>query len=167
MTSAKHFALSALSTVALAALVAGSAPAPASAQTAVQTVRFEVLAINRIAVSGTPTLAIRANPGQTTTATSTVATWSVTTNQTGAKVTAALAEPMPKGLTLALSLGAPAGATSTGLQPLGTTPVNVVTNVSRLSAANLPMTYELDANVGAGTNLSGSRAVMLTITGGV
>jgi opacity protein-like surface antigen len=163
MTSAKHFALSAL---ALAALVAGSAPA-ASAQTAVQTVKFEVLAINRIAVSGTPTLTIRANPGQTTSVTSTAATWSVTTNQTGAKVTAALAEPMPEGLTLALSLAAPAGATSTGLQPLGTTPVNVVTNVSRLSAANLAMTYQLDANVGAGTNLSGTRAVMLTITGGV
>lgn len=162
MTSAKYFALSAL---ALVALVAGSAPA--NGQNAVQTVKFEVLAINRISVSGAPTLTVHAVPGQTTSTTSNAATWSVTTNQTGAKVTAALAEPMPKGLTLALSLSAPAGATSTGLQELGTSPVDVVTNVSRLSAANLAMTYELAATVDTGTNVSGTRAVTLTITGGV
>jgi hypothetical protein len=71
---------------------------------------------------------------------------------------------MPDGLTLSLALAAPQGATSPGLVPLGATPVNVVTDVSRLSAANLPMTYELEADTGA--SASGERGVVLTITGG-
>ena len=160
MTSAKYVALCAL------ALAASLAPTQANGQTATQTVKFEVHAINQIAVRGAPALTIHAIPGQTATATSNVSTWSVTTNQTGAKVTAALAAPMPSGLTLSLALTPPSGATSTGLQTLATEPVDVVTNVSRLSAADLPMTYQLQANVDAGTTLSGTRAVTLTITGG-
>jgi len=161
MTSAKYVALSAL---ALAAVLAGSTPA--FGQAATQTVKFQVHAINQIAVTGAPSLSIHATPGRTATATSNASTWSVTTNQTGAKVTAALAAPMPSGLTLSLALTPPAGARSTGLQSLDTQPVDVVTDVSRLSAADLPMTYELEANVDAGTTLSGTRAVTLTITGG-
>jgi hypothetical protein len=161
MTSAKHAAMTML------ALTALSAPARrAGAQTAVQIVKFEVRAINRIAVSGSPTLTIHRSAGQATaTTTSNGGTWSVTTNQTGAKVTASLAAPMPEGLTLSLALTAPAGATSAGLEPLSTTPVDVVTHLSQLSAANLPMTYQLAADA-AGTSVSGTRAVTLTITGG-
>lgn len=160
MTSAQYAALTILALTGLSA-----APTRANGQAAAQLVKFEVQAINRIAVSGSPTLTIHRSTGTgPATATSRAGTWSVTTNQTGAKVTAALSEPMPDGLTLSLALAAPQGATSSGLVPLGATPVNVVTDVSRLSAANLPMTYELEADTGA--SASGERGVVLTITGG-
>src|SRR4051812_3682379 len=95
----------------IAGLLAAAASA-ASAQTATQTVTFQIDAINQVAVSGTPTLAITAAVagGAPTTVTSTGNTWAVTTNQTTAKITASIASNMPSGVTLSANLGAPAGA---------------------------------------------------------
>src|SRR5688572_13158794 len=88
-----------------------AAAASANAQTATQTVTFQVDAINQVAVAGTPTLAITAAVagGAPTTVTSTGNTWAVTTNQTGAKITASIGSAMPTGVTLSANLAAPAG----------------------------------------------------------
>lgn len=140
-----------------------------SAQTATQTVTFQVDAINQISVAGTPSLLINAASAGSapTSVTASGGTWAVTTNQTGAKITASLASAMPTGLTLSLNLGAPTGATSAGLKPLGTTSVDLVTGITKLNASGLSLNYQLDATAAAGVVSSASRVVTFTITGGV
>jgi hypothetical protein len=143
--------------------------APLSAQRATQTVAFRIEAISEIGVQGSPSLTIvsaiaGARPTSVTAAGS---TWSVTTNESNTRITASLSEDMPSGVTLSLNLGAPAGALSQGFQALGTTPVDVVTNVSRVVANGLPVVYQLDATPKAGVVVAGTRTVVLTITGGM
>jgi len=141
----------------------------ALAQTATQTVTFQVSAINQIAVSGTPSLLINAASAGSapTSVTSSGNTWSVTTNQSTAWITASIPTAMPTGVTLSVNLGAPAGATSAGLTALGTTAVNVVTGITKLNASGLSLTYQLDATAAAGVVTSATRVVTYTITGGV
>jgi hypothetical protein len=141
----------------------------ASAQTATQTVTFQVTAINQIAVSGSPSLVINAAAAGSapTSVTASGNTWSVTTNQSGASITASIPSAMPAGLTLSANLTAPVGATSTGLTALGTTAVNVVTGITKLNAAALALSYSLDATAAAGVVSSATRVVTYTITGGV
>lgn len=141
----------------------------ASAQRATQTVTFRVEAVEQIAIQGTPSLDITsAVAGQMpASVTASGSTWSVTTNQSGTKVTAALESDMPAGLTLSVQLGAPAGATSTGLKALGTTPVDVVTDVSKITATGLPVSYQLEAIPKAGVVTAGARVVVFTIVAGM
>ena len=155
-----------LSFGALVALVAANT---ASAQTATQTVTFQVTAINQIAVTGSPSLVINAAAAGSapTSVTASGNTWSVTTNQSTAMITASIPTAMPAGLTLSANLTAPAGATSTGLTALGTTAVNVVTGITKLNAAALGLSYQLDATAAAGVVSSATRVVTYTITGGV
>ncbi len=153
----------------LGALVALVAVNTASAQTATQTVTFQVTAINQIAVTGAPSLVINAAAAGSapTSVTASGNTWSVTTNQSTAMITASIPSAMPAGLTLSANLTAPAGATSTGLTALGTVAVNVVTGITKLNAAALGLSYQLDATAAAGVVGSATRVVTYTITGGV
>src|SRR5438552_1512011 len=97
------------------ALLAGFTAVAAAQTTATQTVTFQVDAINQIAFSGSPSLVINtASAGSAPTAVTAGATWAVTTNQTGSKITASINSAMPAGLTLSANLAAPAGATSAG-----------------------------------------------------
>jgi DNA-binding response OmpR family regulator len=145
------------------------AAATAGAQsTATQSVSYQVDAINQIAVTGTPSLVVNtAVAGSApTSATSTGSTWAVTTNQTGAKITASINSNMPAGVTLSATLGAPAGASSAGIKALTTVPVDMVTGITKLAASGLAIDYQLDATAAAGPQ-SGTRTVTYTITGGV
>jgi len=140
----------------------------ASAQTATQIVTIQVDAINVIAFAGSPSLVVNtavagSNP---TAATSAVATWAVTSNQTGSKITASINSALPAGLTLSVNLAAPAAATSLGLQSLSTSAVDLVTGITKLAASVLGVTYQLDATAVAGVVASTSRTVTYTITGG-
>jgi hypothetical protein len=145
--------------------VAGTA---AQAQTATQTVTFAVNAINQIAFTGTPSLTITtavagSAPTSVTDATS---SWAVTTNQSGAKITASIPVDMPTGLTLSSNLAAPSGATSAGYQALSSTAVDLVTSITKLAQGTLGVTYKLDATAAAGVVASATRVVTYTITGG-
>jgi hypothetical protein len=155
--------------ITIGALVALAAVNTASAQTATQTVTFQVTAINQIAVTGSPSLVINAATAGSAPTSVTAAgnTWSVTTNQSGASITASIPSAMPAGVTLSANLTAPAGATSTGLTALGTTAVNVVTGITKLNSAALGLSYQLDATAAAGVVSSATRVVTYTITGGV
>jgi hypothetical protein len=152
---------------AFSAFLVAPALRTAAGQTATQTVTFQVDAINQLSVAGSPSLTINtATAGSApTSATSAGNTWSVTTNQTGAKITANIASAMPSGLTLSALLGAPSGATSAGTKALGTSDVDLVTGITKLNAAGLGLTYTLDATPAAGV-VSGTRVVTFTITGG-
>jgi len=152
----------------IGALVAFAAVNTASAQVT-QTVTFQVSAINQISVAGAPSLIINAAAAGSapTSVTSAVSSWSVTTNQSTAMITASIASAMPAGLTLSANLTAPAGATSAGLTALGTVAVNVVTGITKLNAAALGLSYQLDATAAAGVVSSATKVVTYTITGGV
>jgi len=132
-------------------------------------VTFQVDPVNQIAMSGTPSLLINmAAPGNAPTSVQATGTqWAVTTNQSGAKITASIPSAMPTGITLSAQLTAPTGATSTGLKALGTTSVDLVSGLTKLNAASLGLTYQLDATAAAGVTASSTRVVTYTITGGV
>ena len=138
------------------------------AQSASQVVTFEVKAVNEVGVTGSPNLVIdsaKPTDGELSIQ-STGNTWSVTTNQARAKITAALDEPMPDGVTLSAQLSAPAGARSAGMKPLGTIPVDMVTSINHLNQGGLPLVYQLDAVSTLAKSTKGTRAVTYTITGG-
>ena len=148
------------------ALLAGAASA-ASAQTATQIVTFQVDAVNQIAFSGSPSLVINtATAGSNPTSATAAATWAVTTNQTGAKITASIGSNMSAGLTLKVNLSAPAGASSAGAQSLSTTAVDLVTTITKLAQSAIAVQYSLDATAAAGVVTSTTRTVTYTITGG-
>jgi hypothetical protein len=149
------------------AFLAGSSAVAAAQTTATQTVTFQVDAINQIAFSGSPSLVIStATAGSAPTAVTAGATWAVTTNQTGAKITASINSAMPAGLTLSANLAAPAGGTSAGAQNLGTTSVDVVTGITKVAQGAMSVTYSLSATAAAGVVSSTTRTVTYTITGG-
>jgi hypothetical protein len=144
------------------------AAASAQGQTSTQSVAYNVNAINQIAVTGTPTLTINAAVAGNapTSVTATGSTWAVTTNQTGAKITASIPSNMPAGVTLSATMGAPAGGASAGALALSTVAVDLVTGITKLNATGLALDYQLDATAAAGV-VTGTRIVTFTITGGV
>ena len=150
------------------ALVLFAIPA-AQAQTATQTVTFAVNAINQIAFTGAPSLTITtAVAGSApTSVTDASSAWAVTTNQTGAKISASIPSNMPAGLTLSANLAAPTGATSASFQSLSTVSVDLVTAITKLAQGSLTATYKLDATAAAGVVTSTTRLVTYTISGGV
>jgi hypothetical protein len=148
------------------ALLIGASSA-ASAQTATQTVTFQVDAINQIAFSGSPSLVINtATAGSNPSSATAAASWAVTTNQTNAKITASIGSAMPAGLTLSVDLSAPAGGSSAGVKVLGTVAVDLVTSITKLAQSGIAVGYSLDATAAAGVVASTSRTVTYTITGG-
>ena len=158
-----------LSSILVSGMFVAVAATSAAAQTATQTVTFQVDAINQIGVTGSPTMAITAAVAGNapTSVTSAGNTWAVTCNQSTAKITASIGSAMPAGVTLSANLGAPAGATSAGLKALSTTAVDVVTGITKLNATGLSLSYQLDATSAAGVITSTTRVVTYTITGGV
>lgn len=146
-----------------------STVASAQTNTATQTVNFSIAGIARLAFTGAPTLAITtAVPGSAPTSVSdaSTATWAVTTNQTGHKVTASINSAMPLNTTLTVSLAAPTGATSTGTQTLSASAVDVVTGITKINQSSLAIVYSLSATALANAVVSDSRTVTYTITGG-
>jgi hypothetical protein len=147
------------------ALFLGASSA-AAAQTATQTVTFQVDAINQIAFAGSPSLVINtATAGSNPTSANAAGTWAVTTNQTNQKITASIGSAMPAGLTLNVMLTAPAGATSFGGN-LSTTAVDLVTGIAQLAQNGLAVSYTLSATPAAGVVASTTRTVTYTITNG-
>ncbi|HST63326.1 MAG TPA: hypothetical protein VLK84_31740 [Longimicrobium sp.] len=139
----------------------------ASAQTATQTVSYEVAAVDQISVSGSPSLVVNtATAGSALTSASASGTYAVTTNGTGRKITASLDSNMPSGVTLTVSLGAPTGASSAGTVTLSTTAQDVVTGITTVNESGLSIGYGLSATVAAGVVPAGNKTVTYTITAG-
>jgi hypothetical protein len=133
-----------------------------------QTVTFAVNAINQISFAGTPSLTVTtATAGNDpTSAVDASSTWAVTTNQTGAKISASIPSVMGTGLTLKVNLVAPAAATSAGLTAVGTVAVDLVTAITKVKGSTLTATYQLDATPAAGVVASSTKVVTYTISGG-
>jgi hypothetical protein len=138
-----------------------------AANTAQQTVTFQVDAINEISVSGNPgNLVINtATPGsQPTDDTDASTDWAVTTNGTNKKMTGDINANMPANVTLQTNLVAPTGGSSTGDQPLSTTAADLVTAITQVAESGLTITYTLSATIAAGTVAQDTRTVTLTLT---
>ena len=141
----------------------------AFAQTATQVVRFEVVAVNQIGVTGTPAPLVvnSATAGsQPTAVTMAGSSYAVTTNETNQKITATINEGLPAGLTLEVSLAAPPGATSAGHVSLGTASADVVTGLSNVAASALPITYRLSSTASVRMTAQATRVVTYTIVSG-
>ena len=152
-------------TAAVLSLMAGVASA-AGAQA--QTVNFEVKPINQFSITSTAvTLTITtatagSDPAPVSDASS---RWAVTTNQTGAKISASIPTAMPAGLTLGVALAAPGGASTTA-QNLSASSQDLVTGITKVATGNLTVTYTLTATAAAGVILPDSRLVTYTMTPG-
>jgi len=153
-------------TAAALGLVAGMAMA-AGAQT--QTVNFEVKPINQFSITSTAvTLTITtATAGSDPTPVSDASSvWAVTTNQTNAKISASIPTDMPAGVTLAVQLAAPAGATSTSKNLASGAAQDLVTGLTKVKGNALMVTYTLSATAAAGVIPADSRVVTYTMTPG-
>lgn len=151
----------------VAALLCMAAAAYA-ADSATQTVTFEVEEINEITVSGNPgPLVVNAATagGAPVAATDNTTTYSVTTNETGKKITAGIDEAMPTGTTLtvqlASSLATSAGAVDISNATAGSV-VDVVTALSTGTDSAQAISYTFSATAAAGV-VSGTKTVTFTI----
>ncbi len=150
-----------------AALVASLASASVAfaANSATQTVTFEVQAINELSNSGNPGALVvsTATAGsEPDVATDSSTTYAITTNGTSKKITASIDADMPAGVTLKVTLGAPAGANATQVT-LGTVAVDAVTAITEVAESGKTISYELSALVTAGVVASDSTTVTYTV----
>jgi len=147
-----------------AAFLAFAAAGSATAQQ--QTVSYEVTAVSEISFSGSPSLVIsQAQAGTGLTSANAAASYALTTNQSGMKITAQLGAALPDHVTLSVSLEAPSGGTTSGTVALSDAVAkNVVTGVSKVNESGLDVTYTLAAGVNAGVVSAGTVQVMYTVT---
>jgi len=152
----------------IAALLCMAAAAYA-ADSANQTVTFEVQAINDITVSDSSVnLVINSVTagGALEPATDSSTTYSVTTNEEGKKITAGIDTVMPTGTALSVEL-ASSKATSAGEVDISNATtgaeVDVVTGLSKCTDSAQTITYTFSATPEAGT-VSGTKTVTFTIT---
>lgn len=141
----------------------------ARAQTATQTVTFQVDTIKAMSASGDPGKLVvnSATAGSSPDdATDNSTSWAVTTNLSNTKVTGSIDTNMPSGVTLTVSLAAPSGASSSGDISLSTTDQDLVTGVSQVAESGLTITYTLSATTGAGVVAEDTRTVTFTLLEG-
>jgi hypothetical protein len=148
-------------------LVIGISILAMAANTAQQTVTFQVDAINEVSVSGNPadlvvnTATAGSEPNDDTDNTT---TWAVTTNESNKKMTGSIDSNMPANVTLQVNLTAPTGGTSQGDVSLTTGDADLVTGVATVAESALGITYTLSATVAAGVVAQDTRTVTLTLT---
>lgn len=138
------------------------------AQTATQTVTFSVVSSSRAAIANVAApMTIRTASNRRTSTSASVAgsSYAITTNESNQKISASLNEALPSGLSLAVSLSPPAGASSRGATKLGATAADVVTGISAASFSSLPLVYTLTAS--SVPERSNHRIVTYTVTAGL
>lgn len=145
-----------LSVLLFSGLLAGASALSASS-TANVTVTINVLSENDITFSGNPAT-FNVNPGNSP-QTDTTTTYSVITNQSNQRISALIAPALPSGVSLAVNLTAPTGATSLGLVTLTTSSQNLVTGITQLSQSGLGVTYSVSVTPTA-TVASGIQTVV-------
>lgn len=141
-----------------------------AANTATQTITFQVQAVNEISVTGNPaaltvsTATAGSNPD---TVTDSSTAYSISTNESTKKITGQITAGgnMPANVTLELSLAAPTGGSSSGYVSLNSTGASdLVTAISTIAESSKTITYRLSATVGAGEVVSDTRVVTITLS---
>lgn len=140
--------------------------AAAQQTTATITVAYEIREINEISFSGDPEPLVVSRAvagGAPQVAIDDRTTWTLATNGSDKRVTAVLDAAMPAGVSLAVRLAAPGGASSAGEVALSTTEQTLVSRLSSVSAQDLGVTYTLAATVEAGVVERNRRRITFTI----
>jgi hypothetical protein len=139
--------------------------APASGQTATQALKIEIRPISRLAVIGATsfTLPKAARAGVVTAS----ASYAITTNEVNRRITVAIDEPMPAGVTLRMRMDAPEGAAAKDGVTLSTDPQTAVSGISRLNAKDLGIDFELETGADAVIPATTTRTVKVTLVSGV
>lgn len=149
------------------AVILGLSSVAIAANTANQTVTYEVSAINEVSVSGDPgNLVVNtATAGSEPTAdTDNTTSWAVTTNESSKKMTGSINTDMPANTTLEINLTAPTGGSSAGDMSLSTTAADLVTAIATVAESGLTITYTLSATIAAGIVAQAQKTVTLTLT---
>lgn len=138
-----------------------------AANTANQTVTFQVDAISEFTTSGNPAALIvntAVAGSEPSAAIDSTTTYAITTNQLNKKITGVLDSAMPANTKLEINLAAPTGATSLGNVALSDVATDLVTGISRLAESGKTITYTFSATIAAGVIASSTRTVTLTVT---
>ncbi len=133
-----------------------------------QLVTIVVKPVAKLVVSGNPNAMIISDAvaGSPVTSVEDASTkYSFITNLDNMKIVASISDKMPTGTTLRIKLSS-SKAASSGTVDLSsaTTPVDVVTGISRCSDVNQTIDYTFAANADVGTIPTQSRVVTLTLT---
>jgi len=150
----------------MALVVFGFGAMAQAGDTATQTVTFDVPAINEITVSGDPAKLVITAPAAGSLpadVTNALTTYSITTNETGKKITAKIDSAMPTGTTLIVNLDPPSVGTSAGDVTLLATDTAVVTGIGQVADSAKTITYTLHADLTSGGLLNQSKTVTFTI----
>jgi len=157
-----------LTLLALAGLALFAAVAAYATNEDTQTVTFEVQAINELTASGDPaalTVSTATAGSEPDDASNALTTYSITTNETGKKITGQIDEAMPANVTLTITLAAPTGGSSAGAINISDGTVkDLVTSIDPVAEGGKTITYGLSATVAAGVVASDTRTVTLTLT---
>jgi hypothetical protein len=150
-----------------AALCFGSAGAVMAGASDTITVNYEVQAINEISIADAAvTLTVSAaTAGSAPTAATDTSSYAITTNcgTDAKKITAALNEAMPSGLTLKLTAGVPTGAASGGQLTLTASAQDAVTGIDAVNESGISLSFEMSATAAAGVVSSANKTLTLTI----
>lgn len=90
-------------------------------------------------------------------------TYSVATNGANKKISAVLDTDLPTGISMAAQMSATSNGSSSGVQPLSTTSVDLVTGISREKGSLLDIDWETTITVDA-VPASHQRVVTMTLT---
>jgi hypothetical protein len=132
-----------------------------------QIVTFGVQAVNEIALAGDlnitneNTVTINSQSVKVIHATS---TYLITTNEEHKKITGVLNTVLPKDANLFIALEAPTGAVSVGGVSLKSTPIDLVTGVSRVAESQKVIHYTFTTPVTTQSTTPLSQMITLTIT---
>lgn len=138
------------------------------AQTATQVVTFSVIRAPSTAMTfATSSLAAPARRAvvEATRASVNGSTYTINTTEANQKITASLHAPLPRDVSLSLSLAPPTGAWSSGPTTLLDAATDVVGRISQVSADALSMEYTITARTDAPRRTM-KPVVAFTITGG-
>lgn len=92
--------------------------------------------------------------------------YTIFTNEENKKVVAYLDQDMPAGVILCVSLSPPKNGRSTGKQKLSSVPADLLVEVSKVSEAQLELSYEMMITEESGVIKQGTRTVTFVMTDG-
>ncbi|MFH1453387.1 MAG: hypothetical protein ABIH00_05340 [Armatimonadota bacterium] len=129
-----------------------------------QTVYYEIDAINELSMDADATLTVDSATAGSEPDFSVIDTfsYSITTNETAKKITAALNANMPASTSLHIVLIEPTGGSSPGYLALSTTAQNVVTSIETVAETE-NYAIRFYSNVAAGLPADSSRVITFTL----
>jgi hypothetical protein len=152
----------------MAVVSSGALWAQTDGSSVTQSVTIEVKPITKITVTGNPNALVISDAvagGALSSVSDNHTAYSLTTNLDNMKIVASINDQMPAGTQLKVQLSS-SKAESAGSVDLSnaTTPVDVVTGISRCSDTNQSINYTFAANADVGEIPTQARVVTLTLT---